>query len=148
MKYSEVNRVLNNEVVQGYEIFELQLKLMDELSLIVRKEKVNRGYIDFDVKENHNKTSFPLANISTHQVEHLKAIHNQGGIAFIIVAFNLYNEYYLLPFEVLYEYWENSLKDGRKSIPYDTFKTKGYLIKEGYLPRLNYLKTIDEIYFK
>ena len=104
-------------------------------------------YIDFDVKENHNKTSFPLANISTHQVEHLKAINEQGGIAFIIVAFNLYNEYYLLPFEVLYEYWENSLKEGRKSIPYDTFKNRAYLIKEGYLPRLNYLKTIDEVYF-
>ena len=49
---------------------------------------------------------------------------------------------------ILNEYWENSLKDGRKSIPHDTFKKRGYLIKEGYLPRLNYLKVIDEIYFK
>lgn len=105
-------------------------------------------YIDFDAKENHNKTSFPLANISAHQVEHLKNIDRHGGIAFLIVAFNLYNEYYLLPFEVLNEYWENSLKEGRKSIPHDTFKERGYLIKEGYLPRLNYLKVIDEIYFK
>ena len=105
-------------------------------------------YIDFDAKENHNKTSFPLANISAHQVEHLKNVDRHGGIAFLIVAFNLYNEYYLLPFEVLNEYWENSLNEGRKSIPHDTFKERGYLIKEGYLPRLNYLKVIDEIYFK
>ena len=60
----------------------------------------------------------------------------------------MYNEYYLLPFEVLNEYWENSLKDGRKSIPYQAFQERAYIIKEGYLPRLNYLKTIDEVYFK
>lgn len=104
-------------------------------------------YIDFDAKENHNKTSFPLANVSAHQIEHLKNTQRHGGISFLIVAWNLYNEYYLLPFDVLYEYWENSLNDGRKSIPYDTFKNKAYLIKEGYLPRLNYLKVLDEIYF-
>ena len=57
------------------------------------------------------------------------------------------NEYYILPFDVLNEYWTNSLNDGRKSIPYDTFKEKAYLIKEGYLPRLNYLKVLDEKYF-
>ena len=104
-------------------------------------------YIDFDAKENHNKTAFPLANISTHQVEHLKNVQRHGGISFLIVAFNTYNEYYLLPFDVLNEYWINSLKDGRKSIPYQTFKEKAYLIKEGYLPRLNYLKVLDEVYF-
>ena len=105
-------------------------------------------YIDFDAKENHNKTAFPLANVSNHQVEHLKNIQEHGGIAFLLVAWNLYNEYYLLPFDVLNEFWENSKKDGRKSIPYDVFKTRAHIIKEGYLPRINYLKIIDEIYFK
>lgn len=105
-------------------------------------------YIDFDAKENHNKTAFPLANVSAHQVAHLKNVQRHGGIAFLLVAWNLYNEFYLLPFDVLNEYWEDSLKDGRKSIPYEAFKMKAYLIKEGYLPRLNYLKVIDEVYFK
>lgn len=105
-------------------------------------------YIDFDAKENHNKTAFPLANVSAHQVLHLKNIKRHGGIAFLLVAWNTYNEYYLLPFDVLNEYWEKSLKDGRKSIPYETFQKRAYLIKEGYLPRLNYLKVIDEVYFK
>ena len=78
-------------------------------------------------------------------VEHLKKIKEHNGISFIIVAWNLYNEYYLLPFEVLYEFWENSLKpDGRKSIPYQVFKERAYIIKEGYLPRLNYLKTVEK----
>ena len=104
-------------------------------------------YIDFEAKECHNKTSFPLANIHAHQVEHLKKVIEHGGIGFIIVSFNLYNEYYLLPFEVLYEYWTDSLKDGRKSIPYQAFKERAYLIKEGYIPRLSYLSVVDEIYF-
>lgn len=105
-------------------------------------------YIDFDAKENHNKTAFPLANVSAHQVLHLKNIERHGGIAFLLVAWNCYNEYYLLPFDVLNEYWEAALKDGRKSIPYEAFQKRAYLIKEGYLPRLHYLKVIDEVYFK
>jgi len=104
-------------------------------------------YIDFECKENHNKTAFPLANIHPHQIEHLKNIIAHGGIGFIIVAWNKYNEYYLLPFDVANEFWENSLKDGRKSIPYDVFKERAFLIKEGYLPRLDYLKVVNEKYF-
>lgn len=105
-------------------------------------------YIDFDAKENHNKTSFPLANVSAHQVEHLRRVEAHGGIAFLLVAWNMYDEYYLLPFDVLFEYWNLSLKDGRKSIPYETFKTRAYPISHGYLPRIPYLKVIDEVYLK
>ena len=110
---------------------------------------IYRGkYIDFEAKENHNKTSFPLKNIHPHQIEHLKNIINHGGIGFIIVCWNLYNEYYLLPFEVAYEYWNNSMDDGRKSIPYDAFKKRAFLIEESYLPRLKYLAVVDKVYFK
>jgi len=105
-------------------------------------------YIDFEAKENHNKTAFPLSNIHPHQIEHLKNIIKHGGIGFLIVAWNLYNEYYLLPFDVAIEYWDNSLSDGRKSIPYDAFKKRAFLIEEGYLPRLKYLNVVDKLYFK
>ena len=105
-------------------------------------------YIDFEAKENHNKTSFPLANIHPHQISHLERIIHHGGIGFLIVYWSVYNEYYLLPFPVCKEYWDNSLKDGRKSIPYEVFKERAYLIKEGYLPRLNFLKTVDEVFLK
>lgn len=105
-------------------------------------------YIDFEAKENHNKTSFPLANIHPHQIAHLEKIIKHGGIGFLIVYWSIYNEYYLLPFPVCKEYWDNSLKDGRKSIPYEVFKERAFLIKEGYLPRLNFLKTVDEVFLK
>ncbi len=101
-------------------------------------------YIDFEAKENHNPTAFPLANIHPHQIEHLKKIIEHGGIGFMIFYWTAYNEYYIMPFPIIEKYWENAKKDGRKSIPYKEFKENGYLIKEGYLPRLPYLKVIDE----
>ncbi len=106
-------------------------------------------YIDFEAKENHNKTAFPLKNIHPHQIEHLKKIVEHGGIGFLIVAWNLYNEYYLLPFDVCLKYWDDSnTEEGRKSIPYSVFKEKAFLIEESYLPRLKYLNVVDKVYLK
>ena len=52
MTYKKVNQVIEkNEIPEGYEPFVNELKLMDELSQIIRKAKINRGYIDFDVDE-------------------------------------------------------------------------------------------------
>ena len=106
-------------------------------------------YIDFEAKENNNKTAFPLANIHPHQIEHLKRIIKHGGIGFLIISWNKFNEYYLVPLPLVLEYWDKALNDeGRKSIPYEALKKNAYLINEGYLPRLNYLKTVDEVFFK
>ena len=108
---------------------------------------IYRGkYIDFEAKENHNKTSFPLQNIHPHQIEHLRNIIKHGGIGFLIVAWNLYNEYYLVPFDVVSRFWDN-IETGRHSIPYQVFKDECYLIHEGYIPRLDYLKVVDKLYF-
>ena len=103
-------------------------------------------YIDFEAKETNIATSFSLNNIHAHQVEHLKQITIHGGIGFLIVYFKKHDEIYLLPFDVLNEYWEKRNTE-RKSIPYDVFKEKAYLIKINYLPRIDYLKVLDEIYF-
>ena len=52
MTYKNANLVIEkDEVPEGYEPFVEKLKLMDELSKIVRKSKENRGYIDFGVDE-------------------------------------------------------------------------------------------------
>ena len=99
-------------------------------------------YIDFEAKETNNLTSFPLANIHKHQITHLENIYNHGGIAFLIVRFTTLNETYLLPeknFKVFLETEE------RKSIPIDFFRNYGYLIKDGYRPRVDYLKIVDEL---
>lgn len=98
-------------------------------------------YIDFEAKQTKNKTAFPLANIHKHQIKHLENITRHGGIGFIVVRFDLLNKTYLLKDDDLFSFIKNNT---RKSIPIKYFKEKGYLIKEGYNPRLDYLKIVDE----
>lgn len=102
-------------------------------------------YIDFEAKETTSCTSFPLANIHEHQIEHLKKINIHQGIAFIIVRFTKLNQTFLLSIEKLVDFMEISNK---KSIPLDYFEKAGFLIREKYNPRLDYLSIIDKIYFE
>lgn len=51
MTYKKVNKVLDREVVEGYEPYTDTLLLMKELADIIRKHKNERGYIDFDSNE-------------------------------------------------------------------------------------------------
>ena len=52
MTYKNVNKILEEDIIpEGYEQFSDTLKLMHELSKIIRKRKVLNGYIDFDVDE-------------------------------------------------------------------------------------------------
>ena len=52
MTYKNVNKILDeNKVPKGYEEFVDTLKTMHELAKILRKEKINRGYIDFGIDE-------------------------------------------------------------------------------------------------
>lgn len=98
-------------------------------------------YIDFEAKETKSLTSFPLSNIHNHQIKHLEKIYEFGGIGFIIVRFTKLNKNYLLFIQDLLDFLNNS---ERSSIPISYFEEKGYVIKEGINPRLNYLKIIDE----
>lgn len=100
-------------------------------------------YIDFEAKETQSKTSFPLANIGKHQVEHLKKVKEQGAIAFVIICFSKLDETYLLDANYLIACYGNKNK---KSIPYAYIKEHGHVIKQGYFQRVDYLKIIDEYY--
>lgn len=98
-------------------------------------------YIDFEAKETKSLTSFPLNNIHSHQIEHLKKIYNHGGIGFIIVRFCKLNKTYLLFIKDLLNFLS---QNSRASIPISYFEEKGFIIKEKISPRLDYLKIIDE----
>ncbi len=99
-------------------------------------------YIEFDAKECHNKTSFPLSNIKDHQLEHIKKVILQKGIVFIIIFIN--NEFYLLKGDTIIDFIKNN---DRKSIEYEYIKNNGYKINESYTPRLKYLDAVDMAYF-
>lgn len=101
-------------------------------------------YIDFEAKETKQK-SFPLANIHKHQIDHLTKIVKHGGIGFIIVRFTSLNTTFLLEEKKLLDFINNSTK---KAIPFSFFEENGYIIKENYAPRVDYLKIVDKIYFK
>ncbi|OCS82333.1 Holliday junction resolvase RecU [Caryophanon tenue] len=103
-------------------------------------------YIDFEAKETENKTSFPLKNIHAHQVQHMQAIVEQGGITFVIVRFSKLERYFLLSFDVLKEAWDAMLVGARKSIPLAIFETSCLEIQTGYYPRLDYLKAVEQFY--
>ena len=97
-------------------------------------------YLEFDAKETQNKTSFPIANIHKHQIEHIRRVLYFGGIPFIIVRFTLLNQTYILLGKDLLEFLDNNT---RKSIPLEYFKLKGFLVELKYTPRLDYIKIID-----
>ena len=59
----------------------------------------------------------------------------------MIVRFTKLNKNYLLYIEDLLNFIEN---ETRVSIPISYFNEKGYIIKEGINPRLDYLKIIDK----
>lgn len=99
-------------------------------------------YIDFEAKETKNKTSFPLSNIHEHQIKHLENIYKNNGISFLIVRFTKLNETYLLETNIFIDYVK---KENKKSIPIDFFRKKAYLIKDGYCPKIDYLKIVDTI---
>jgi len=98
-------------------------------------------YIDFEAKETKSLTSFPLNNIHKHQIDHLKNIYRHGGIGFIIVRFTKLNKTYLLFIEDLISFMDTS---ERVSIPINYFDKYAHIIKEGLIPRLDYLKILDE----
>ncbi len=52
MTYKKVNQILEKkEVPEGYEDYKDTLELMEEFAQILRKRKIKRGYLDFDVDE-------------------------------------------------------------------------------------------------
>ncbi len=100
-------------------------------------------YIEFEAKVTQNRTSFPLANIHDHQIKHLRSVLKHEGIVFLIIRIN--NIVYLLKGEDFIHYIDSH---NRKSIDYEFIKTKGFQIPYRYNPILDYLKIVDNIYFK
>ena len=94
-------------------------------------------YIEFDAKQTLNKTSFPLSNISNHQIDHIKNIIKQNGIIFLIVEIN--KSYFLLDGNNLIKFID---EEKRKSIPYSYFTNNCNQIRfENNI--LDYIKSVN-----
>ncbi len=98
--------------------------------------------IAFDAKETNLK-SLPLQNIHQHQIEYMNDIDKQGGLAFIIIHFKFNDTYYLVPFELIKHFYEDSREKARRSIPYKAMDERFAIKKERSGSILNYLETLN-----
>lgn len=105
-------------------------------------------YLDFDAKETKNKTAFPLDNFHEHQINHMKACLNAGGICFTVIKFVELDQIFLLSATNLFFYWDQQKTGGRKSIPLNYVKKHGYLINYHLNPLIPYLEAVDALLIK
>lgn len=107
---------------------------------------VYRGkYIDFECKETKSKTALTFNNISSHQIKHLEKVISHGGIAFFLIYFVELDEVYLLDAKYVIESYHH--QEIRKSLSLNYIKENGFLIEQGFIPRLKYLDVVDKVYF-
>ncbi|NQG98354.1 Holliday junction resolvase RecU [Streptococcus suis] len=99
-------------------------------------------YIDFEAKETRQKTAMPMKNFHQHQLEHMRMVLQQDGIAFVLLHFSTIGETYLLPASSLLHYYD--LDNGSKSLPLSYIRENGYEIKMGGYPSLPYLTIVEE----
>ncbi|GMQ58913.1 Holliday junction resolvase RecU [Vallitalea sediminicola] len=119
-----------------------------QISLAYFEQKSTVDYIGvvqgiavcFDAKET-TKEILPLQNIHEHQMVFMEDYEKQGGIAFFLVYFSKYNEYFYLPYQNIKSYWEKAKIGGRKSIPYKEMD-KSYIISNKNGIYLHYLEQI------
>lgn len=102
-------------------------------------------YIDFEAKETHSRTSFPLANIHEHQINHMQMVKEHKGIAFIIIRFTQYDETYLLFINDLSEFIKNNT---RRSLPYSWIVENAHQINYHLIRPVDYLSILDKTILK
>lgn len=104
-------------------------------------------HVDFEAKS-CNGSSFPFSSIYDHQLIHLDRIEKHGGISFLLIMFNDYQEVFLLKSSILLKLYNDSLHGGRKSIPYNFFKENAESIKISYLLPIDYISAINNVFLK
>lgn len=61
---------------------------------------VEGRFITFEAKSTHSDM-LPLSNIKAHQLNYLNNVIKLGGIAFILIAFLVYEEFFVFPIQHL-----------------------------------------------
>ncbi len=119
----------------------ITLAYFNEKSIVDYMGVVQGIPVCFDAKET-SKGFLPLQNIHQHQLDFMEDFEKQEGIAFMLVYFKMYDEYYYLPFKDILKYWQDAKNGGRKSIPYTAF-CKKYLIKSTGKFYVHYLEALN-----
>jgi len=101
--------------------------------------------IAFDAKSTLTKTRFPLDNLEPHQFEFLESWDCHGGIAFVLMEFAAHEEFYVVSFRQLREWWAARKSGGRKSVPYEVIREQCRRVTAGRGVVLDYLQGVGEL---
>ncbi|HIX71179.1 MAG TPA: Holliday junction resolvase RecU [Candidatus Enterococcus stercoravium] len=100
-------------------------------------------YLDFEAKETKNKASFPFKNFHAHQITHMKACLEQGGLCFVLLWFSSLERCFFLDSRTLIAHWDQQKANGKKSLPLTTIEVEGIEITRKIAPRIPYLEAVD-----
>lgn len=102
---------------------------------------IQNCYIDFEAKETKSKTSFPLSNFHQHQIDHMMACEEQGGLCFVLLWFSTLHRCFYLDFSILNHYWSRQ-QEGRKSIPLSVIEETGTECVVGIAPVIDFIQPV------
>lgn len=94
-------------------------------------------FIAFEAKST-NLNSLPLRNIKDHQFQYLKDINRHFGFGFLIVGFNLFNEYFLITLETIE-------KIESKSLSIELARKEGYLLDLIYPGMIDFIPILEKL---
>ncbi|AHA10060.1 Recombination protein RecU [Bacillus toyonensis BCT-7112] len=77
----------------------------------------------------------------------MKQVIAHNGVAFVIIKFTLFDEFYLLDAKHIIAFWNRQNNGGRKSITKEEIEAHGSLLSCGYHPRIDYIRVLDTVYF-
>lgn len=105
---------------------------------------VYRGrYIDIECKKTI-QNSFQMKNIGEHQIKHHTKAMYLGGICFFIIYMERFDKIFLLDSKYVIEKYTN---DDKTCISIKFLEQFGYELERGYLPRIDFIKVVDKVYF-
>lgn len=96
--------------------------------------------IAFDAKSTREINRFDLKNVHAHQVKYLMDFQKQGGLSFFIIEFAKKQEHYFVPLNFFIKFWNDALRGGKKSIPYEEFLINCNRIQSTRGVPLDYIK--------
>ncbi|MDN5353175.1 MAG: recombination protein [Clostridiales bacterium] len=96
-------------------------------------------FLAFDAKETHLK-SLPMQNIHAHQIEYMRDVDCQGGLAFILVHFIFNDAFFLIPYEQIAAYADSGT---RRSIPYKDMDERFAVRRSDFGGYLNYFDALN-----
>lgn len=98
--------------------------------------------ICFDAKECAALT-YPVRNIHKHQYEFMKEFERQGGVSFVLMYFNIYDEVVYIPFKAIEKFIKRAIEGGRKSFKYEELDLN-YTLNNKTIYMTHYLEMINK----